>query len=362
MNFAIRGHKISLLQVDPSRENDQEILRLQRIFDPTDYQGKIRNLEILANETGRARKAQKFVKNANVQRQCPQNDCRGYLEDWKCALCSTAVCKKCHVITSQEHECNVDDIETAKLFATNMKLCPNTACRAPIFKISGCPQMFCVSCSIFFDWNTMEIAKSGARHNPHYFEWLAKNPGKHLPTDPEPANMNACGDDLNSFVIRGRLSDQAAAQVRQINHILAIVRPKFAFVGDDDDILTDMRIKYLLKEISEKDWKTRLDQIEKKNLVHTEIYAIIETLRSGASSLFEFHKKASSNLIWTYHEKLNVDMDELRVYINKCLVDLNAWLPFNGLFSISPDWRNVERVVKNPKNPKNGADAATLPI
>ena len=45
------------------------------------------------------------------------------------------------------------------------KPCPN--CYIPIFKLSGCNQMFCTNCHVVFDWISLKIDK-GPVHNQHF--------------------------------------------------------------------------------------------------------------------------------------------------------------------------------------------------
>jgi hypothetical protein len=117
---------------------------------------------------------------------CPADKCRGYVESktWKCAICETKVCKKCHVArevkstrvvkgvkkTSYEaHECEEDAIETATAIMKETKPCPKCASR--IFRISGCPQMFCTVCHTAFNWDTGRV-EMGVIHNPHYYQLM----------------------------------------------------------------------------------------------------------------------------------------------------------------------------------------------
>jgi hypothetical protein len=71
-------------------------------------------------------------------RKCPGEACRGFLSSqWKCGLCEKYTCKDClEVKFGDEHVCNPDAIETAKLINSDSKPCPG--CGAVIFKIDGC--------------------------------------------------------------------------------------------------------------------------------------------------------------------------------------------------------------------------------
>lgn len=118
-------------------------------------------------------------------RPCPNtaNDCRGFLStQWKCNLCSMWACKDCHEIkgTTQDapHECNPNNLASAKLIDTETRPCPK--CGARVFKISGCNQMFCTACNdCAFDWVTGRIET--IIHNPHYFEFQRQRNGGQAP-------------------------------------------------------------------------------------------------------------------------------------------------------------------------------------
>jgi hypothetical protein len=118
-------------------------------------------------------------------RPCPNtaNNCRGFLStQWKCNLCNMWACKDCHEIkgTTQDtpHECNPDNLASAKLIDTETRPCPK--CGARVFKISGCNQMFCTACNdCAFDWVTGRIETT--IHNPHYFEFQRQRNGGQAP-------------------------------------------------------------------------------------------------------------------------------------------------------------------------------------
>jgi len=111
-------------------------------------------------------------------RQCPSNDCRGFLStQWKCGICELWTCPDCHEIKGPvkdcDHTCKPENLETARLLEKDSKPCPS--CHSMIFKIAGCNQMWCTQCNTAFCWATGRIHTKNI-HNPHYFEWLRNNP------------------------------------------------------------------------------------------------------------------------------------------------------------------------------------------
>jgi len=110
--------------------------------------------------------------NAKTRRQfnkkCSSESCNGFLSiAYKCQICEKTTCIDCNVIREADHQCRQEDIDTVRLLKSDTKNCPR--CSVPIFRSSGCPQMFCVQCHTAFDWNTLRIIE-GPIHNPHYFE------------------------------------------------------------------------------------------------------------------------------------------------------------------------------------------------
>jgi len=90
-------------------------------------------------------------KNEEVEKKkfimgCPGEECRGFLSQaWKCGICDVYVCSKCRCVKEgrddETHVCDPDAVATAIMLKEETKPCPS--CAIPIFKISGCPQMWC---------------------------------------------------------------------------------------------------------------------------------------------------------------------------------------------------------------------------
>lgn len=122
--------------------------------------------------------------------KCPTEDCRGYIpisRTGTCELCMFAVCRTCGLQKRDDtHACTADDIATYTLLKESCKQCPK--CGTLIERVSGCSQMFCISCHSAFDWNTLKLL-TGPVHNPHYFEFLRTRSVQGLVA-------NACNEDF----------------------------------------------------------------------------------------------------------------------------------------------------------------------
>jgi hypothetical protein len=351
-----------------------------------DIQCKERALRI---ERGRYR--------AQFIRQCPMPDCRGFLSTaWKCGLCDTHVCSKCHeprdgneieerdeneteeqadneiieqegnanieqegnVIAGQadnpnttnkpKHVCNPNNVETAKLLKSDTKPCPKCACM--IFKISGCDQMFCTQCHTAFSWTTGAI-ETRIIHNPHYFQYLREQAnGAEIPRNPLD---NPCEDimpdgqafnyqmaqyilaqvnNIPSFMIEIINNDTGEVEhkslkmqeimhdeIRWTNHVVA--NNLQAPVGMNAN--SDLRIKYMMNDITEEKYKQLLQIREKKQEKDREFDMIFRTYVTAARDIIlNYVNLPTTQDRITKRIDIYNELKNLRNYINECFVKL----------------------------------------
>lgn len=144
---------------------------------------------------------------------CANNNCNGFVNDkWYCELCDLYTCKECLVLVNENHICNNDDLNTAKLIKSQSKPCPK--CNISIAKTSGCDQMWCVSCHTTFDWKTLEIKNSGVLHNPEYFRYMREN-GLTIARNPNDIPCN--NEYLEAFHKLSRLNQEYKNDLDYIN-------------------------------------------------------------------------------------------------------------------------------------------------
>ena len=231
----------------------------------------------------------KFIK------PCPVNDCRGYLStSWKCELCDTWVCKDCLEIKNskfdEEHKCNNDNIESAKLLLKDSKPCPS--CGARIHRIEGCNAMFCVSCKTCFNWKTGAINK--ANSNPHFHEWAAKKNKENVGRSVNQATNCLPYDTKYSIeknLIAKNISKKGVGPmynstytfinkvnnfIQKIHHLREVILPGLNIRQENNNKLIDLRVKYLTKEIDENEWKRQIFSYEKKMEYDTTIYNLYD--------------------------------------------------------------------------------------
>jgi hypothetical protein len=314
-------------------------------------------------------------------------------------------CKDCHEIkgTTQDapHECNPDNLASAKLIDAETRPCPK--CGARVFKISGCNQMFCTACNdCAFDWVTGRIET--IIHNPHYFEFQRQRNGGQAPRvlgdilcgrevdnatthtitmDLFPreeitsmivmwrnANRDAYGnisissqsrwekfyDDCIKFKnVGGRIlwttttataAENIRANTQKINCYRQILFRKLQFREicrliieirqvtlpqhrvDPLRYNEELGVKYLLGELSEKDFATALQRSDKKMQKSRDIQNILTmVLNTSTDIIFRFadHLRQSNANKRPYQEVTRKDfeiMDEIRElfnYANRCM-------------------------------------------
>ena len=142
---------------------------------------------------------------------CQNEECSGFLSSsYKCGLCDEQCCKSCFEMLGTEsdmenkekHECNKDQVETAKLIKQTTKPCPQ--CGQRIHKISGCDQMWCIECKCPFSWTSGEIITRGVVHNPHYFQYLRANTNGEIARQPGDNPCDRIRDTLNYINAKAR--------------------------------------------------------------------------------------------------------------------------------------------------------------
>ena len=230
-------------------------------------------------------------------RKCPVEDCRGFLStQWRCEVCKAKVCKDCHELLStgeaeecgsREHQCKPEDIESAKAISKETRPCPK--CAARIFKIDGCDQMFCTACHTAFSWRTGQV-ESGRVHNPHYYEWRRQtSKDGTIPREPGDGGCNVLPDvwrirnHLKGIAVYERcpidIQHQLDKYHRMVTHAQYVEMPRLRTgMVPFENRNADLRIKYLLKELSDKDFRTTLFHREKaveRQTAERELYQML---------------------------------------------------------------------------------------
>lgn len=291
-------------------------------------------------------------------RACPDEHCRGFLStQWKCGTCSKWTCPECHVVKGDrqdcEHTCDPNDVETAKLLAKDTKPCPK--CATGIYKIEGCDQMWCTQCHTAFSWRTGRIETN--IHNPHFYEWQRRNNNGEAPRN---VGDFVCGRELNYFISSeigvslktklnesdssGRTPSDVNLLLRRVDrlvqsalHLQRVQLP--AYTVDHVENNLELRVSYLMKEIDDDTFKTRVQrankQHEKKREIGDVIHLYLQTVTDIVHRLGDYAKrplvqgnktKATNTEERTaIKNRSNTILNEaeaIRDYANECLRDI----------------------------------------
>lgn len=287
------------------------------------------------NNNGNDEKDDEKTNGPRFVRQCPANNCRGFLStQWKCGICEQWTCPECHELKGFdrdcEHTCDPNNVETAKLIKKDSKPCPK--CQSLIFKIDGCSQIWCTQCHTAFDWKTGKLESH--IHNPHYFEWMRTHGGglNRAPGDVE------CGREISHTTGRQILDlfrrhkagvvtysvdeDSVSRIIRNIIHNRYTMLPQFQ--PDVVERNQDLRIKYLENEISEEEFKILVQRSDKK---HRHKREIAEVVQLSNTTLTDIIYRLMDNLKISENGKHNLgsflrEMDEIREYCNNIFRDI----------------------------------------
>ena len=199
-----------------------------------------------------------------LTRKCPLDECKGFIdEDWYCGLCQNTFCEQCNELVGEGHICNPDSVKTMKLLKRDTKSCPK--CGTMIHKIDGCAQMWCTSCHTAFDWRTGQI-ETGRIHNPHFIEFKKKTMSSREHGD------IPCGGTPTFRELR---SVGASNKILSFAIIVYQCERDLMFMDLQPADNLQLRISYMLNEMSEEYFKTELqrrDKLREKNRDIRNIY------------------------------------------------------------------------------------------
>lgn len=266
--------------------------------------------------------------------KCPHPDCSGFLDkSWLCGLCNNKTCKDCMEIIEEGHKCDSEKLESVKMIRKDTKPCPG--CGEFIHKIHGCDQMWCPTCKVAFSWRTGQVEK-GTIHNPEYYRWMRENNEE----IPRMRNNNDCGQipDVGFLLVSlrkiwmptsssGRLIDDLYVHKiynchRLIQHVTYLEQSYRRETITMDSKLENLRVKYLLNEITKEFWMVKIQTQDKAFKKFTDIINIWRLFRDTALDILwytaeQFHKSYNINELKNLFIK-NVfpKLDKIRNFCN----------------------------------------------
>lgn len=305
-------------QISALYSQKYELRRQERALDA--------DIHLLAREINTIRVYNVPEERKKFIRKCPIDNCRGFLSSqWKCGSCDKKICNKCNEEKIHDHECIPENVASMELINKDTKSCPN--CGTLIFKINGCSMMFCTNCNTAWDWNTNCIV-SGVIHNPHYYDFIRNGGGGGRNNADIP-----CGGLPEIHILRNSLNrvygvgSQTPTYLYKIHQCITHIQ-HFELVIHvvENHIVTNrnLRIKYMMNEISENDLKTVLQQNEKKRqktIAFNNIYEMFVNVGSDILRqivVFFRENKRQSDCVEFINENIKIT-ENLIIYFNENL-------------------------------------------
>lgn len=220
-------------------------------------------------------------------RKCPIENCRGFLSSqWKCGTCESDICNKCYENKADDHVCDPDKVATVTEILKDSKQCPG--CGINTHKIEGCSQMFCIDCKTVWDYNTGQKLHTNRIHNPHYYEWqrngggIAREPGD-IPCGGLPEIYNIPILCMSTEIENKKISIANCYYFIQELRDVHLVRLHHTIDPSNNE---DLRLRYLINDIDDKNWKTQLTTREKRREMDSDLYLLYQMFAETAEDIF----------------------------------------------------------------------------
>lgn len=308
------------------KDMENEITKLLNEIDLVKQRITRRRAQYYGTIAGGGMAASTSQERRSFVKPCVVSGCRGFLStQYKCGICDVWVCPDCHEVKNgqkdEEHQCNPDTVETIKMIKKETKPCPK--CGVVISKIDGCNQIWCVECHAVFDWATGRETITTNIHNPHYYEWVRRNNNGVVPRNPLDIPHNPCGDGRlpNVYLITNKYYEDT--RIRRITSLLRVLnhmRDYDILPNQNYDVEAanrDLRVNYLLNEVTEEVWKKKLQQREKQRDFKVAKSQVCEMLVTVAG---QYMNEIANTLVHIRRvDEIIVDLEKIVEYYNESM-------------------------------------------
>ena len=253
---------------------------------------------------------------------CGQAECKGFLSTgWKCNICHRYTCSECNAPRGLErdddHVCNEEEKRTMQLIKHDSKKCPG--CAQYIFKVSGCDQMWCTACHTAFSWKT-GLKINGVIHNPHFYEFQRGSNALDRELNDIPCGGLPTIRELSEAIRRSHLSPSNAETLTNMHRLTLHVEHVELLHWQPGNIEAnnlDLRIGYMLNEVSDVVLKQKIQQREKKMQKKNDIFLILQMFHA---SMADFLRQLVLDGQVVAHMQ---DMRALALYANKSFMNVS---------------------------------------
>jgi hypothetical protein len=292
----------------------------------------------------------------NYTYRCPVTDCKGFInKENSCDICEALICLDCYSEVNKahkdHHECDQQLVDTFNEIKREAKPCPS--CGFFISKVSGCDQMFCVSCGTPFSWRTGKI-EQGIIHNPHAHTYFQNNPEaqqNYLNGIHRAAGGDGCRTPIptiqsfkKQFIDRMEFITKVHTGTSEFRQYQRTRVERF--LNSEYDENNDLRLKFIHKEINEKKFKELVHARHKKLNYFKEIARIFmstyETFETLLWAIVDLQPtEATEFTVKKRTEILNaIDfIGTFRENVNNELIKLSQSFHYMSIISITSDYK-----------------------
>lgn len=217
-----------------------------------------------------------------------------------CQLCGAEACARCHAALPAAlpggaalHVCDPNTVESISEILTSTRPCPQ--CGERIFRTEGCRHMFCPRCKQAYDWETLEPQIHNT--NPEFLAWIRESRQQAMLNGNTSAYAPTAGHEIQTIfstetlgedgmTTRERLENIRMLMERAGTRVLAnvmlsvenietkVIQPCVSLLPTPK-VFEDMRVAYLLGDISEEEWIATITSLETRSFVFQKLIGML---------------------------------------------------------------------------------------
>lgn len=285
----------------------------------------------------------KYEDSLKIFFPCPQTNCRGFIEPGNtgndsCPVCQTHVCLMCREQRNETHVCDPNILSNIAMLSADSKPCPS--CGAQIQRSEGCNHMFCTHCRTHFHWGTGKILTESTNGHYNHLPNYARDLVRRTTTSEENEDTEGTGTERSlpcliptDLVLREHFAQPELYRTLYYDAdvIRVALQGKYQVLNAYElfqESLVNLRVEYLLGDITESRWKSRIYSITKQY-----------ERDSHVSNVLSFHLQT---VIQFQMLSLSAPLSIMRELISGWIVTVNA-----SLLSLNEEFGGVIVRIRN---------------